>query len=136
MKFLGSTVSFILLFSPAAFAEQPACGPHDEAVAQLAEKFHESSKSQAITGAGTLLEVFRTEDGSTWTIVVTTPQGMSCVVAAGKDWADANAAPTTPEQPEAAPQGYPGVGDNARLDPKKQFDIRYIPPVIEKDFGY
>ena len=102
----------------------PACGPHDEAAKQLAEKFHETSMSQALTSAGTLLEVFRTEDGSTWTIVVTTPKGLSCIVAAGKEWADANAA-AAPDQPEAAPQGYPGVGDNARLDPKKQFDIRF-----------
>ena len=102
----------------------PACGPHVEAVKQLAEKFHESSKSQAITSAGTLLEVFRTEDGSTWTIVVTTPQGVACVVAAGKDWSDARTA-VAPTQPEAAPQGYPGVGDNARLDPHKQFDIEF-----------
>jgi hypothetical protein len=104
----------------------PTCGSHDEAVKQLAEKFHESSKSQAITSAGTLLEVFRTDDGSTWTIVVTTPKGLSCVVAAGKEWADADAA-TPPAQPDPAPeqQGYPGVGDNARLDPHKQFDIKF-----------
>ena len=35
---------------------------------------------------GRLFEVFATDDGSTWTMVITTPDGASCVVAAGLEW--------------------------------------------------
>jgi hypothetical protein len=114
-------------------AAQPQCGPHQEAVDQLRDQFHETSKSQAITSAGTLLEVFRTEDGSTWTIVVTTPQGVSCIVANGENWQDANLVPadpgatrggSLPDPPEpSAPQGYPGTYGNSRIDSKRQIDI-------------
>jgi hypothetical protein len=35
---------------------------------------------------GRLLEVFATGSGSTWTIVMTRPDGTSCVVASGEAW--------------------------------------------------
>ena len=35
---------------------------------------------------GRLFEIFAADDGATWTMVVTTPDGASCVVAAGIEW--------------------------------------------------
>ena len=75
--------------SPAA-AGQPAaaCGPHTEVIKALGDKFHETQSATALTSAGTLLEVLTASDGSTWTIVVSRPDGLSCVVAAGQNWQD------------------------------------------------
>jgi hypothetical protein len=42
----------------------------------------------ALTSAGTLLEVLTADDGATWTIIVSRPDGLSCVVAAGQNWQD------------------------------------------------
>jgi hypothetical protein len=39
-----------------------------------------------LTDAGNLLEVLSADDGSTWSIIVTTPDGMSCLVATGEAW--------------------------------------------------
>ena len=39
-----------------------------------------------VTNKGALVEVLTSADGGTWTIIVTTPQGMSCLVAAGEGW--------------------------------------------------
>lgn len=38
-----------------------------------------------LAGNGTAIEVFVSEAG-TFTIVMTWPNGMSCLIAAGKDW--------------------------------------------------
>ena len=35
---------------------------------------------------GGVVEILTSPDGNTWTIIVTTPQGMSCLVAAGEGW--------------------------------------------------
>ncbi len=32
------------------------------------------------------MEVLSTGDGDTWSIIITTPKGMSCLVAAGEGW--------------------------------------------------
>jgi len=79
----------VAIASPAA-AEQPpgACGPHTEVIKALGDKFHETQSATALTSAGTLLEVLTASDGSTWTIIVSRPDGLSCVVAAGQSWQD------------------------------------------------
>ncbi len=35
-----------------------------------------------------MVEIYATDDGATWTMVVTTPEGQSCVVASGEAWAE------------------------------------------------
>jgi hypothetical protein len=54
----------------------------------LGDRFHETQSATALTSAGTLLEVLTASDGATWTIVVSRPDGLSCVVAAGQNWQD------------------------------------------------
>ena len=77
----------VAIGSPAA-AQQPAgaCGPHTAVIKALGDKFHETQSATALTSAGTLLEVLTASDGSTWTIIVSRPDGLSCVVAAGQNW--------------------------------------------------
>ncbi len=74
----------------AAATEQPpaACGPHTDVIKALGDKFHETQSATALTSTGTLLEVLTASDGSTWTIIVSRPDGLSCVVAAGQNWQD------------------------------------------------
>ena len=65
----------------------PACLPRADLLAHLAKKYSEAPVAAGMTidGRG-LVEVLTTGDGGTWTIIVTTPQGMSCLVAAGEGW--------------------------------------------------
>jgi hypothetical protein len=41
-----------------------------------------------LTSDGQLLEVLRSDSKQTWSILVTSPQGVSCIVAAGESWQD------------------------------------------------
>ena len=74
-----------LLFSSSAFA-QSACLPHAQMVDLLDGRYSEQSVSAGLENGGRLIEVFATADGGTWTLVMTTPNGASCVVAAGIEW--------------------------------------------------
>jgi hypothetical protein len=39
-----------------------------------------------MSSGGNVIEVFTARDGKTWTILITHPDGNSCIVAAGKMW--------------------------------------------------
>ncbi|HUL07974.1 MAG TPA: hypothetical protein VLV76_16760 [Candidatus Acidoferrum sp.] len=82
--FLGAAATA----SPALASPPTACGPHTEVIKTLGDRFHETQSATALTSVGTLLEVLTAKDGSTWTIIVSRPDGLSCVVAAGQNWQD------------------------------------------------
>ncbi len=64
---------------------QPPCTSHDKALAQLAEKYREVPVAGGLSSQGTMVEVLVSPSGS-WTILVTTAAGRSCLVAAGEGW--------------------------------------------------
>ena len=65
---------------------QTACYTRVRVLAHLAKKYGEAPVALGITNRGGLVEVLTTGDGKTWTIIVTTPRGLSCLVAAGEGW--------------------------------------------------
>ncbi len=75
----------LAVFSSAAMA-QSQCNKRDNVISLLANKYKEAPVAVGVTNTGGLVEVLSTGDGNTWTIIVTTPQGMSCLVAAGEGW--------------------------------------------------
>ena len=80
--FLGAAA--VLLATPAA--AEPQCNVRDKVVDLLETKYKEAPVAVGVTNNGGLVEVLSTGAGETWTIIITTPQGMSCLVAAGEGW--------------------------------------------------
>ena len=72
--------------------EQPqrTCLPHHGIDARLRHDFGEKILGRGISNDGTLLEIFIAQDGRTFTVIKTTPQGLSCVVDFGDDWQPLN----------------------------------------------
>lgn len=79
-------ISVPLLLLPAAVQAQAVCAPRQALVEVLKEEHREVPVSLGLTEDGRAAELFASPDGKTWTFVVTTPHGLSCVFAAGKDW--------------------------------------------------
>ena len=73
----------ILLAPPAA--AQAVCGPHRSISESLNKSFTETPVSMGVTTGGGIVEVYASPEG-TWTLVVTQPNGMSCLIAAGQNW--------------------------------------------------
>ena len=73
-------------FSSAASAQQNQCNTRESVISLLSNKYKEAPVAVGVTNTGGLVEVLSTGNGGTWTIIVTTPQGMSCLVAAGEGW--------------------------------------------------
>lgn len=63
-----------------------ACHDHTELAVMLEQKFAEQRAALGLQSDGRLVEVFVAEDGTSWTIVVTRPDGWSCIVAVGENW--------------------------------------------------
>ena len=76
----------VLFYTPAQSAGNMACGDRSDVLAQLGAKYHEAPSAIGIANNGGLLELLTTADGSTWTLIVSMPNGISCLLAAGEDW--------------------------------------------------
>ena len=74
----------IFLTQPAQAQQQQAkCGPRAAVVKTLAEKYAETRRSIGISANNMVMEVYAAAESGTWTITVTTPQGLTCLVASG-----------------------------------------------------
>src|SRR5919106_1689369 len=71
--------------------------PTAEITKQLEQRYAEAPVSLGLSSAGRLVQVFSTEDGATWTLVLTRPDGLSCIVATGKYWQTATPKKLGPE---------------------------------------
>ena len=81
---LGAAVA-PLLASPAS--AQAVCGDRSEIVSRLETAYQEKASAIGLAGNGGIVEVYTSEKGS-WTILLTQPTGVSCLIAAGDNWED------------------------------------------------
>ncbi len=88
LRVLGVTLLALalLLGVRAPASAQSVCTTHAEVTKQLESRHSESPVGIGLASTGQVLEVFTTGDGSSWTIVMTRPDGMSCLVASGDSW--------------------------------------------------
>jgi hypothetical protein len=71
---------------PPQAALTPACHNHADLAEMLNQKYAERPSALGVQANGHLVEVFAANDGTSWTIVVTRPDGWSCIVAVGENW--------------------------------------------------
>ena len=67
---------------------QMACGTRDSVVAKLGDKYGEVRRGGGLAGPTAIFEIWASEATGTWTILKTTPNGLTCVMAVGEDWQD------------------------------------------------
>ena len=65
---------------------QTACADRAAIVKRLAEKYGESVQGLGIHNNNGVIEIYVSEETGTWTILITTPNGMTCLMAAGQSW--------------------------------------------------
>jgi hypothetical protein len=65
---------------------QPQCDQRNSVLGHLAENYKEAPVAFGVTSDGRLIEVLSTNGGGTWTIIVSMPNGTTCLIAAGEAW--------------------------------------------------
>lgn len=62
------------------------CDKRSDVLTHLAKKYSEKPAAVGVTANGGIVELLSQKDGKTWTLIVTMPNGISCLIAAGSDW--------------------------------------------------
>ena len=83
---LAIAMMLILWATSNPAAAQAACTTRNEVAERLAGNYAEAPVAAGLASSGAVIEVFTSGDGATWTIVLTRPEGTSCLVAAGEAW--------------------------------------------------
>lgn len=87
ISLLAVATTFLVLLGSSVGAQQRSCATYDAAKKHLATNFSETSYSKGLAYNGNILEVFTSIENDTWTIILTTPKGYSCIFATGVGWA-------------------------------------------------
>ena len=76
------------------------CAERTQIAERLTTAYAEHLTSGGLQSSKGLIEVWTAADGATWTILMTRPDGISCVMATGTNWAT--------HKPELRPAGVTG----------------------------
>ncbi len=60
------------------------CGKRADIVRQLGEKYGETRRSMGLADGRGVVELYASEETGSWTILITSPQGIACLMAAGQ----------------------------------------------------
>lgn len=75
--------TLLTLFASPAGA-QTNCAPRPVVIERLADRYGESRRSIGLGANNAVVEVFASDETGTWSITVTSPNGLTCLVASGQ----------------------------------------------------
>ena len=65
---------------------QTVCDTREKIAARLETRYQEFLTAWGMSNTGQLVELWTTEDGATWTLVLSHANGISCLIGAGVEW--------------------------------------------------
>ena len=87
MRLLALALALTISTISSAQAQMP-CGKREDFTAKLQKKYGEVRRGMGL-GGGMIFELWTNGDSGSWTILMTRPNGVSCIYAAGEEWNDA-----------------------------------------------
>ena len=79
---LAATVALMATGADAQNARN--CAPRDLVVTRLAEGYGETRQSIGLGANNSVIEVFASDETGSWTITMTAPNGITCLMASGQ----------------------------------------------------
>ena len=76
----------VLAASQVSAQQSRNCAPRETVIERLADAYGESRQSIGLGANNAVVEVFASNDTGTWTITVTSPTGITCLVASGQSF--------------------------------------------------
>ena len=90
----GCTTAQVAVVDAPAEEDVQLCAERDHILRQLRAKYEEAPVAIGLTSAGGIIELLTSDQGRTWTLIVTRPSGLACLFAAGEGWEKVERAPT------------------------------------------
>lgn len=86
--FTGALIAGLMAAPIAGFApaEAAMCGSHSSMTNLLSERYKEAPIGVGMVSDRGVMQVYVSPDSATWSIVVTTPHGRTCIIAAGQNY--------------------------------------------------
>lgn len=84
MKSLAAAGALLIMASTAS--AQVACKDRTTFFRHLGASYSEAPVAIGLANNGSVIEVLSSQGDGTWTIIVTKPSGLSCIVASGEAW--------------------------------------------------
>ncbi|MEE9590831.1 MAG: hypothetical protein V3V97_22765 [Hyphomicrobiaceae bacterium] len=81
----AAALAYGVQLTTAKAAEGPTCAPRTAVVTGLTQKFSEKRQAAGLVSNKAVMELYVSEKGS-WTILMTTTNGVTCIVASGDTW--------------------------------------------------
>ncbi|RBW52388.1 hypothetical protein [Ruegeria sp. A3M17] len=81
---LKMTMGLGIMVLAAQQAHARNCAPRDEVIKRLTETYGETRQGIGIARQGAVMELYASDQSGSWTITVTLPDGMTCLVASGR----------------------------------------------------
>ena len=75
---------FLLGLVTPADAQTRACAPRERVIERLADRYGETRHTIGLAANNAIMETFANLETGTWTIIVTLPSGITCLVASGQ----------------------------------------------------
>jgi hypothetical protein len=88
MRTILTLILAAAIAAPAA-AQTKRCAEREMITERLTSGYGETFAGGGMRNQESIFEVWLSPENGTWTILMTTPDGRSCVMAAGTDWRDA-----------------------------------------------
>mgnify|MGYP001798128711 CR=1 FL=1 len=88
MRILPALLTLAAVSMPVAASAQSHCADREVVTERLSAKYGESFAGGGLRNSDAIFEVWKSTENGTWTIIMTMPNGKSCVMAAGTDWRD------------------------------------------------
>jgi hypothetical protein len=85
MKIALCAFVLISVLLPVNAYAQPVCLPHNQVMKQITKVYGEKLKIMGVSHSGELLEITVAPNGS-WSVFLTTPTKITCLLVAGSDW--------------------------------------------------
>jgi hypothetical protein len=87
------------LLARAALGEGQPCGDRTSILTRLGERYGETRRGAGLMADVGVLEIYSNPDTGSWTILLTNPNGLTCLIAAGEGWVQDAPATKTPGEP-------------------------------------
>lgn len=106
----AATVALLASAEHSTAQAQIACGDRQAIANLLKTHYAEVPTGIGLGQDGRVFELFSAPEGASWSVVATSPQGRSCILAAGRSWSE-QSAPT------------PGLESSWRSDDRQRGDL-------------
>ncbi|MEM6306025.1 MAG: hypothetical protein AAF744_15005 [Pseudomonadota bacterium] len=83
---LTAAAALLLAMTTDIAAQGRNCAPREAVVDRLAEGYGETRQSMGLGANNAVVEVFASQETGSWTITVTSPNGVTCLVASGQGY--------------------------------------------------